>query len=122
MKYNATFLVLIKQKGRLVTKNKKMIKKILIGSLVLGGVFLFTAGTFAAEEIKPYEDFQSFREYREDMVENYDKSLWEERDALREAHREKRMEMRRVRMEEADCFSAEEIAERIQERRGRNSR
>ena len=56
------------------------------------------------------------------MVENYDKSLWEERDALREAHREERMEMRRVRMEEAGCFSTEEIAERIQERRGRNSR
>jgi len=99
-----------------------MIKSILIGSLVLGGLFLFSAGTFATEEVKPYENFQSFREYRQDIVENHDKSFWEERDALRESYRKERAEMRRTRMEEAECFTAKEIEERLQIRRGRNLR
>ncbi len=103
--------------------NKKMNKKLFLGTLLLAGfVFLSVGMVFASEDLKPHESLERFGGYKlRDVKElNIDRDEFiRERNELREAHREQRMEERRIRMEEGGCLSAEEIEERLQMRKGR---
>ncbi len=95
-----------------------MNKRIFIGMLLIGGLLFLGVGSISAfNEEKPYEGMTQFREDGITARElGIDKDAFIER---REDHREQRMNARRERMEEAGCFTAEEIEERIQIRRGR---
>ncbi len=98
--------------------NKKLFLG-LVGGLLFLGMGLIFAST---DDIKPYESITQFRggeiESARDL--GIDKDIFvQERNQLREAHREERMEAKRERMEAAGCFSSEEIEERMQTRRGR---
>ncbi len=103
--------------------NKKMSKKLFLGTLLLAGfVFLSTGIVFASDDLKPYELLERFGGHRFGGGKELDvdrDDFIRERNELREAHREQRMEERRLRMEESGCLSAEEIEERLQTRKGR---
>ncbi len=101
-----------------------MIKKLIIGSLLFAGIFVFAGGAFGHNEEKPHQHFSSFRGNSEYISQEsgLKSDFWDTRDELREIHRQERFEARMKRMEEAGCYNAEEIAERLQLRRNRFSK
>jgi len=103
-----------------------MTKKLIIGTMLLTGMVLFSTGmVFASEDVKPWESKVAFRE---DVRENAREMGMEKEDFLhyrteaREQHREERMLQREERLElavEKGCITEEEMESRLQQRKGR---
>ncbi len=103
-----------------------MNKKLVIGMVFLAGIVLFSAGNvFASQEVKPWESMEKFRGGEELSAKDLEMSkeaFYIYRNEYREQHRELRMEAREERLIaaiERGCITEEEMAIRMQERKGR---
>jgi hypothetical protein len=103
-------------------------KKFFIGTMLLAGIIFLSAGSiFASEEAKPWESMLRFR--GGDKLSAQDLEIPKEefhayRDEIREQHRADRMEARQERLMiafENGCITEEEMATKMQTRKGRFS-
>jgi uncharacterized membrane protein len=105
-----------------------MTKKLIIGTMILTGIVFLSAGSiFAYEGEKPWESMTKFRNGKELSAQNMEMTKEEfhnYRDEIKEDHRKNRMEKREERLQaavERGCITEEELAEKMQTRRGRFS-
>ncbi len=108
-----------------------MIRKIVIGTLLLSAVIFFNGMAVVSafeEDAKPYEVAERFRggEYKE-KAKDFDMSKEEfvnYRNEAREVHQQERMTARQERLFDAverGCITKEEMAEKMQKRGNRFS-
>jgi hypothetical protein len=105
-----------------------MTKKLIIGTILLAGVVFLSAGTiFASEEVKPWESMIRFRGRGDLSAQELGMSkeaFHAYRNESRDQHREARMEARQERLMaafEKGCITEEEMASKMQTRKGRFS-
>ena len=103
-----------------------MTKKLIIGTMLLAGIVFLSAGSiFASEEAKPWESMMRFRggdELSAQDLEMSKEAFHTYRNEMREQHRGARMEARQERLMAAvenGCITEEEMAARMQTRKGR---
>jgi hypothetical protein len=106
-----------------------MTKKIIIGTILLSGIILLSAGSIlASEEAKPWESMLRFRGRDSLSAQELEMSKEDFRAYIsenREQHREARMEERQERLKSAierGCITEEEMEAKMQMRRGRFSK
>lgn len=106
-----------------------MTKKLIIGTMLLAGIVFLSAGSiFAFEEAKPWESMIRFRgggNLSAQELEMSKEAFHAYRNEAREQHREARMEARQERLMaaiERGCITEEEMAVRMQTRKGRFSK
>ncbi len=106
-----------------------MNKKLLVGTLLLTGFFFLSASSaFAQDEAKPWESMLRFR--GEDKLTAKEMEMPKEdfyayREEMRVNHREERITQREERLKSAlknGCLTEEEMATKMQTRKGRFSR
>jgi len=106
-----------------------MIKKIIVGMILLSGVvFLSTGSVFASEDASPWESLTRFR--GEDSFSAQEMDMSKEdfhtyRNETREQHRQSRLEEREERIMaaiERGCITEEEADEKMQKRGRRFSK
>lgn len=103
-----------------------MSKKLFIGMFFLTGIIFLSAGSiFAAENTNPWQSMPRFRDKNGLMAQSSEMSKEDfivYRNKAREQHREERMAEREARLKAAvqrGCITEEEMAVRMQEKRGR---
>ncbi len=103
-----------------------MTKKLVIGTMLLAGVVFFSMGSVSAsEEAKPWDSMSKFR--GEESLSAQELEVPKEefhlyRTESREEHRESRLEERNERLMaslERGCITEEEMASKMETRRGR---
>ena len=93
--------------------------------LLVGTIFLSSGTIFASEDIKPWESMVRFRGGDDLPAQNLEMSkevFHTYRNEMRDQHRDARMEARQERLMaavESGCITEEEMATRMQTRKGR---
>ncbi len=106
-----------------------MTKKLLIGTMLLTGVVFLSAGSvLASEEAKPWDSMLRFRGESNASAQEMEmpkEEFYAYRNEVREQHRESRMQERQERLAvaiEKGCITEEDMASKMQTRKGRFSK